>query len=79
MDIRALRARDGHEAEIDLQHRALPGHRCDLPVAALYGGIPLATLRGAGLAAGLASGGDPDADAALDSVFACPAFMLDEF
>ena len=44
-------------------------------LAALYGGIPLATLRGAGLA----SGGDPGADDALDSVFAGPAFMLDEF
>jgi predicted acetyltransferase len=44
-------------------------------LAALYGGIPVATLRGAGLA----SGGGPDADDALDSVFAGPAYMLDEF
>jgi predicted acetyltransferase len=44
-------------------------------LAALYGGIPVATLR----AAGLASGGDPGADGALDSAFAGPSFMLDDF
>ncbi len=43
--------------------------------AALYAGIPLATLRRAGLAAG----GDPDGDAALDAVFGADAFMLEYF
>jgi predicted acetyltransferase len=44
-------------------------------LAALYAGIPVATLRGAGLA----SGGTPDTDLALDSAFAADAFMLDSF
>jgi predicted acetyltransferase len=44
-------------------------------LAALYAGIPVATLRGVGLA----SGGTPDADLALDSAFAADAFMLDDF
>jgi predicted acetyltransferase len=43
--------------------------------AALYAGTPLATLRRAGLAAG----GDPDGDAALDAVFGADAFMLEYF
>jgi predicted acetyltransferase len=43
--------------------------------AALYGGVPMATLRHAGLAAG----GEPGADEALDAVFAGKAFMLDSF
>jgi hypothetical protein len=43
--------------------------------AALYAGIPMATLRRSGLAAG----GDPGADDALDSAFAGPAFLLDDF
>jgi GNAT superfamily N-acetyltransferase len=43
--------------------------------AALYGGLPMATLR----AAGLAAGGDRDADAALDSVFGAQSFLLDYF
>jgi len=43
--------------------------------AALYGGLPMATLR----AAGLAAGGDRDADAALDSVFGAQPFLLDYF
>ena len=44
-------------------------------LAALYAGTPVATLRTAGLAAG----GTPDSDAALDSAFAATAFMLDTF
>jgi hypothetical protein len=44
-------------------------------VAALYAGTPLATLR----LAGLASGGSPEADAALDAAFAAAPFMLDSF
>jgi len=43
--------------------------------AALYAGTPLATLR----LAGLAAGGDPAADAALDGAFCGQAFMLDYF
>jgi predicted N-acetyltransferase YhbS len=43
--------------------------------AALYGGVPMATLRHAGLAAG----GGPGADEALDAAFAGKAFMLDSF
>jgi len=44
-------------------------------VAALYAGTPLATLR----LAGLASGGSPDADAALDAAFAATPYMMDSF
>jgi len=44
-------------------------------LAALYGGVPLATLRHAGLVAG----GSPETDAALDAAFPGPAFTLDEF
>jgi len=44
-------------------------------LAALYAGIPMATLRRAGLAAG----GDAGTDEALDGAFAGQAFMLDEF
>ncbi len=43
--------------------------------AALYGGVPMATLRHAGLAAG----GDPGADETLDAAFAGKAFLLDSF
>lgn len=44
-------------------------------LAALYAGVPVSTLR----TVGLADGGNPECDAALDSVFAGTAFMLDEF
>jgi predicted acetyltransferase len=44
-------------------------------VAALYAGTPVATLR----LAGLASGGTPDADAALDAAFAATPYMVDDF
>jgi predicted acetyltransferase len=44
-------------------------------LAALYAGTPVATLR----RAGLAGGGDPAADAALDAAFAANPFMLDGF
>jgi hypothetical protein len=44
-------------------------------LAALYAGTPVATLRRAGLAAG----GSPAADAALDGAFAATPFMLDDF
>jgi hypothetical protein len=49
-----------------------PGAPLDLSVRA-FG--PLATLRRAGLAAG----GDPDGDAALDAAFGADAFMLEFF
>jgi predicted acetyltransferase len=44
-------------------------------LAALYAGIPVATLKMSGLAAG----GTPDADAALDAAFAATAYMVDNF
>ncbi|MGH3185167.1 MAG: GNAT family N-acetyltransferase, partial [Streptosporangiaceae bacterium] len=44
-------------------------------LAALYAGTPVATLR----LAGLAEGGSPAADAALDGAFAATPFMLDSF
>lgn len=44
-------------------------------LAALYAGTPMATLR----IAGLAGGGDPAADAALDEAFGCTAYMYDYF
>jgi hypothetical protein len=44
-------------------------------VAALYAGTPVAALR----LAGLASGGTPDADAALDAAFAAAPYMVDDF
>jgi len=44
-------------------------------LAALYAGTPVATLR----RAGLADGGSPAADAALDAAFAANPFMLDAF
>ncbi|HEY0933056.1 MAG TPA: GNAT family N-acetyltransferase [Trebonia sp.] len=44
-------------------------------VAALYGGTPVSALR----LAGLASGGRPDEDAALDAVLAATPYMLDDF
>jgi len=44
-------------------------------LAALYGGTPVGTLR----LAGLASGGTPDDDAALDAAFAATAYMVDDF
>ncbi len=43
--------------------------------AALYAGVPMATLR----AAGLAAGGDQGTDSVLDSVFAAQSFLLDYF
>lgn len=44
-------------------------------LSALYAGTPVSTLK----LAGLAAGGAPDADAALDAAFAATPFMLDEF
>ncbi len=53
-----------------------PGLRLDEHgFAALYAGTPLSTLR----LAGLAAGGSPAADDALDCAFAGPAFMDDYF
>jgi predicted acetyltransferase len=58
--------------------RASPGTPVRLGArgfAALYGGVPMATLRQAGLAAG----GEPGADQALDAAFASKAFLLNDF
>jgi predicted acetyltransferase len=44
-------------------------------LAALYAGTPVTTLR----LAGLASGGSPDSDSALDAAFAATPYMLDDF
>jgi len=44
-------------------------------LAALYAGTPAGALR----LSGLASGGSPDDDAALDAAFAATAYMLDDF
>ncbi len=44
-------------------------------LAALYAGTPVGTLRQAGLAAG----GTPGSDAALDAAFAATSYMLDAF
>jgi predicted acetyltransferase len=44
-------------------------------LAALYSGTPVVTLR----QTGLASGGSPEADAALDAAFGATAYMLDSF
>jgi predicted acetyltransferase len=60
--------------------QAPPGGQAPLALgarglAALYAGTPVATLR----RAGLAEGGSPDADAALDGAFAATPFMLDDF
>jgi predicted acetyltransferase len=44
-------------------------------LAALYAGTPVITLR----QAGLASGGSPEDDAALDAAFAATPYMLDNF
>ena len=43
--------------------------------AAMFAGVPMATLR----LAGLAAGGDPGADEALDAVFAAQPYLLDYF
>jgi predicted N-acetyltransferase YhbS len=58
----------------------LPGDAAPLRLgprglAAMYAGTPLATLR----SAGLATAGDPAADAALDDAFAGAAYMFDYF
>jgi predicted acetyltransferase len=44
-------------------------------VAALYAGTPVTSLR----MSGLASGGTPEADAALDTAFAATPYMVDDF
>jgi GNAT superfamily N-acetyltransferase len=59
---------------------ACPGGQAPLALgarglAALYAGTPVATLR----RAGLAEGGSPAADAALDGAFAATPYMLDSF
>ena len=74
-----LRVRAGVGALLPAQP---PAESADPPLAlgarglaALYGGTPLATLR----RAGLASGGSPATDAALDGAFAASPYMVDAF
>jgi len=55
--------------------RSLPVRLGTRGFAALYGGVPMDTLRRAGLVAG----GEPSADEALDAAFAGKAFLLDSF
>ena len=43
--------------------------------AALYAGLPMTTLR----VAGLAAGGDRETDAALDAIFGAQSYLLDYF
>jgi hypothetical protein len=62
----AVPASPGGQAPLALSARGL---------AALYAGTPVATLR----RAGLADGGSPAADAALDGAFAATPYMLDGF
>jgi hypothetical protein len=64
LEIRLLRPGDDPDAQLDLSG-----------LAALYAGTPLVTLRQAGLAVG----GRPADDAALDAAFAAMSFMLDAF
>jgi predicted acetyltransferase len=75
----ALTVTDGRGA---LDPLTPPAVRADPPftlgargLAALYAGTPVSTLRQAGLAAG----GSPADDAALDGAFAGTAYMLDAF
>jgi hypothetical protein len=44
-------------------------------LAALWGGWSMSRLR----QAGLATGGSPEQDAALDAIFACTPFMTEYF
>ena len=74
-----LEVADGKGA---LTPAASPGAQRAVPLAlgarglaALYAGTPVATLR----LAGLATGGAPDTDAALDAVFAATSYMVDDF
>jgi predicted acetyltransferase len=81
------KARDGNSGLWELSVAGgkgclVPCREADAPLAlgarglaALYAGTPLAVLRMAGLAAG----GTPEADGALDGAFAASAFMLDSF
>jgi predicted acetyltransferase len=68
----AASAQDGGHPGADSSPALTVGAR---GLAALYAGTPVSTLR----LAGLAVGGTPDADAALDAAFAATPFMVDEF
>ena len=63
---------DGHAHS---GHAAAPLRLGARGLAALYAGTPVGTLR----LSGLASGGAPDDDAALDAAFAATPYMLDDF
>jgi predicted acetyltransferase len=73
-----LEVADGKGALIPATSTAARGAALTLGargLAALYAGTPVATLR----LAGLAAGGAPDADAALDAAFAATPYMVDDF
>jgi GNAT superfamily N-acetyltransferase len=65
-------ASSGHAAPHEAGAPLILGAR---GLAALYAGVPVATLR----RAGLAEGGSADGDAALDAAFAATPYMLDNF
>ena len=74
--------RDGEGSLLPGRTERSAGSACPGPVtlgprgfAALYAGVPMATLR----VAGLASGGEPAADEALDAVFLSHPHLLDYF
>jgi GNAT superfamily N-acetyltransferase len=80
--LHTLSVRDGEGALLSGPTAPAVGSPAGPPVAlgprgfaALYAGVPMATLR----LAGLATGGHQAADAALDAVFGCEPYLLDYF
>jgi hypothetical protein len=80
--LHTLTVRDGEGSLISAPTATTAGSRARPPVslgprgfAALYAGVPMSTLR----LAGLAAGGDQEADGQLDGAFACQPFLLDYF
>jgi predicted acetyltransferase len=71
----ALSASDGQTAPAARSRDEAPVGFGPRGFAALYAGVPMATLR----AAGLAAGGGPRSDGMLDAVFAAQPYMLDRF
>ena len=71
----ALSAADGQTAQAARSRDDEPVGFGPRGFAALYAGVPMATVR----AAGLAAGGDPRSDGMLDAVFAAQPYMLDRF
>jgi predicted acetyltransferase len=80
--LHTLTVRDGEGSLISGPTTPTAGSRALPPVslgqrgfAALYAGVPMSTLR----LAGLAAGGDEESDGQLDAAFACQPFLLDYF